>query len=215
MARLFFMFLFIGFSLPVFSQDTFELWKALNDTTLPFKAFDFAYRGLLKAKPKNPDILSIIDFTKPSHEKRFYIIDLKNRKILVKTYVAHGKNSGWDYAVSFSNTSKSLKSSVGFYLTGETYYGKHGYSLRLYGLEPGINDNAYKRTIVIHGAWYVSEDFISKYGRLGRSWGCPAVPEDLAKTIIDYIKDGTLLFIYSNDSTYWQKTLFKPKSNIE
>jgi hypothetical protein len=116
--------------------------------------------------------------------------------------VAHGKNSGENIADSFSNDSKSLKSCLGFFLTAETYTGKHGYSLKLDGLEPGINDNARQRAIVIHGADYVSASFAQQHGRLGRSWGCPALPTDRSKEIIDKISQGSCLFIYGNDPKY-------------
>jgi hypothetical protein len=120
----------------------------------------------------------------------------------MKSLVAHGKNSGVNYAESYSNQRYSNKSSLGFYVTGETYTGKHGYSLRLKGLESGINDNAYKRAIVIHPAKYVSREFINKFGRLGRSYGCPAIPLENHGEIINMIKGKTCLFIYYPDSFY-------------
>jgi hypothetical protein len=122
--------------------------------------------------------------------------------------VAHGKNSGENFAESFSNVPESLMSSPGFFITAETYTGKHGYSLRVDGLEKGINDNARVREIVIHGADYVSDDYIKKYGRLGRSWGCPALPAALSNKIIDKIKEGTCLFVYSTDKNYNKNTEF-------
>jgi hypothetical protein len=151
---------------------------------------------------KDESIITIIDFSKPSTEERLFVIDLENKKILHSSLVAHGKNSGWDVANKFSNISGSLMSSLGFYLTSDTYYGKHGYSLRLKGLEAIFNDKAEDRAIVIHKAGYVSEQFIKKYGRLGRSWGCPALPVRSARTIIDEIKSGTCLFIYAEDENY-------------
>ena len=155
----------------------------------------------------NERLLTIIDFTKPSTEKRLFIIDLNNQELIHHTLVAHGKNTGLNLAESFSNTSQSLQSSLGFYTTGEPYYGKHGYSLRLDGLEEGINDNARKRAIVIHGAKYVSEDFIETHGRLGRSWGCPALPLEQTKEIIDLIKKGSCLYIYSDDENYLKNSV--------
>jgi hypothetical protein len=139
----------------------------------------------------------IFDVTKPSTEKRFYVLDLKGKKLLYHCLAAHGKGSGENNANLFSNTPNSMKTAPGFYLTLSTYSGKHGYSLKLRGLEKGINDNAEKRAIVIHGADYVSDDFIKVHGRIGRSWGCPALPVGLSKEIIDCIKDGTLLYIFA------------------
>ncbi len=142
------------------------------------------------------DILTIVDFSMSSKEERLWVIDLKNNQILFQSLVAHGRNSGIEYATSFSNKPESHQSSLGFYTTGETYIGKHGYSLRLDGLEKGINNNARKRAIVIHGADYVSETFIENNGRLGRSFGCPSVPEELSKELIDTIKNKSCLYIY-------------------
>ena len=169
----------------------------LNDK-LDFTVFNRAMIGYNSFNLINKKVLTLIDFSKPSTEERLFIIDVENRKLLFQTFVAHGKNSGVNIATQFSNRSGSLKSSLGFFITAETYYGKHGYSLRLDGMEKGINDNARKRAIVVHGAKYVSDDFIRKYNRLGRSWGCPAVSDDLSKEIIDLIKDGSCLFIYAN-----------------
>ncbi|MDA3953133.1 MAG: murein L,D-transpeptidase catalytic domain family protein [Bacteroidales bacterium] len=154
--------------------------------------FSLMDEGLLK----NDSIVSIIDFSKPSTEKRLFILDLKNQKILKKTFVAHGMLSGVNIAESFSNKRHSNKSSLGLYVTGETYQGKHGYSLRLDGQSTEWNDNARKRAIVIHGAKYVSESFIEKNGRIGRSFGCPAIPVEESEEIINLIKDGSSLFIY-------------------
>ena len=151
-------------------------------------------------------LLTIIDYSKPSTEKRLYVVDPASEKILHASLVAHGKNTGQNIASVFSNKSGSLRSSLGFFLTGEPYYGKHGYSLRLHGLEKGINDNAYQRNIVIHGADYVSQEFALKHGRLGRSWGCPALPEKTTRMVIDRIKSGTCVFIYGTDSTYRRKS---------
>lgn len=163
-------------------------------------AFNMALNGYydLKSKNlvKNDSIIAIVDFSKPSDEKRFYIIDIKNKEIIKYTYVAHGMQSGIEIAESFSNRRLSYKSSLGLYLTQETYQGKHGYSLRIEGMSKDLNDNAYKRAIVIHGADYVSKDFIQQNGRLGRSFGCPAVPMNEVNEIIDLIKDGTCLYIY-------------------
>ena len=158
------------------------------------------YRQIDNIKKKN--IITIIDFSKPSTEKRFFVIDLQNKKLLYRCFVAHGKNSGGNYAKSFSNQQSSLESCLGFFLTAETYNGKHGYSLKLDGLEKDINDNSRAREIVIHGADYVSQEFIDKYGRLGRSWGCPALPPEISKEVIDKISNGSCLFIYGDDKYY-------------
>jgi hypothetical protein len=158
---------------------------------------------LPKGKP-----LTVIDFTLPSTEKRMWVIDMEEGKFLYFGLVSHGRNSGDLLAERFSNVSSSYMSSLGFYLTGETYQGKHGYSLRLDGLEQGFNDKARERAIVIHGAEYAREQFIKQTGRLGRSLGCPALPPDIAKEVIDLIKDQSLLFIFGKDSNYLSKSRF-------
>lgn len=174
---------------------------------LDFEIFQNAMESLDEMVYENEDILSIIDFSKPSTEKRLFIIDLKQQKILHHTYVAHGKNTGQNEAVKFSNAKGSNSSSLGLYSTAEPYFGKHGYSLRLDGLEKGFNDNARSRAVVMHSASYVSEDFIKKYGRLGRSFGCPAVPVEHSKEIIDLIKGGSCLYIYADDETYLENSI--------
>ncbi len=147
--------------------------------------------------------LTIFDFSKPSSQRRFYVIDLANQELLYDTYAAHGKGSGaGDKTEKFSNVPDSKKSSIGLYLTAGTYYGHNGISLRLYGLDKGFNDNAYKRYIVIHGAPYVSKKFMKSYGRIGHSWGCPAISQTLIKPIIERIKDGTYLFAYYPDEKW-------------
>ena len=155
----------------------------------------------------NEDIVTIIDFSKPSTEKRLFILDLEKQKILYHTYVAHGKNTGQNVATKFSNNKGSNQSSLGLFRTAESYQGKHGYSLRLDGLEKGFNDNARSRAVVMHSASYVSEGFIQKHGRLGRSWGCPALPVELSKEIIDLIKEGSCLYIYADDSNYLENSI--------
>ena len=186
----------------------YELYHQLNlaELGLSENAFNYATEGydVLNeiGKISNQKVLTIIDFSLPSSKKRLFIIDLLAGKLLFNTYVAHGQNSGQKIAKDFSNDISSLQSSLGFYETAKTYIGKHGYSLHLYGLETGINDKAYVRSIVIHGASYVSEKFINQNAYLGRSWGCPAIPEILSKSIIDAIKEGSCLFIYANDKKY-------------
>lgn len=178
----------------------------LNVQGLSQHAFDCAVKGYeyLKAQGKiaNDNVISIADFTKPSSQKRLFVIDIKNCKVLFNTYVAHGQGSGQAIAREFSNKPESYQSSLGFYRTEDTYNGKNGYSLHLEGMEKGINDKAEERAIVMHGAPYVSEAFISQKGFIGRSWGCPAVPEKLNKPIIEKIKNGSCLFIFSENSKY-------------
>jgi L,D-transpeptidase catalytic domain len=156
---------------------------------------------------QDKQIITVIDFTRPSSEKRMWIIDLKNNKLLLNTYVAHGQGSGENLANSFSNIEESHQSSLGFYVTSETYIGKHGLSLRLDGHDKGINDKARNRDIVVHGASYVSESFIKSTGRLGRSFGCPAVPVELTDKVIRLIKDKTCMFIHGNAKSYQSKLL--------
>lgn len=173
-------------------------------TELPsFSALDLALQGYAKLeKELKKPVLSVIDFSLPSTEKRFWIIDMANQEVLLHTVVSHGKNSGMLMAEKFSNSPESNQSSLGFYKTAETYQGKHGYSLRLDGLEKGINDQARNRAIVIHGADYAREQVAKMSGRLGRSLGCPAVPTELSDEVIDLIKEGSLLFIYAPDQKY-------------
>ena len=173
---------------------------------LDFNIFSSAIAGYSTINKKNSKVFSIIDLTKPSNKKRLFILDLEKEKLLYNALVAHGKNSGLIIPTKFSNKVGSLKSSLGFYLTGETYIGKHGYSLLLNGLEKGINDNARVRGIVIHGANYVSKRYIEQNNRIGRSWGCPAVSNELSREIIDTIKDGSCFFIYSDDVNYQKKS---------
>ena len=141
-------------------------------------------------------VMAIADFSKSANSKRFWIFDFKNEKLLFHTWVAHGKYSGEEFASAFSNVPGSKKTSLGAYVTAETYQGGHGYSLKLDGLEKGINDKARERAIVMHGAKYVSTDFIRNYGRLGRSFGCPAVSVTESKAIIDVLKEGAFLYHY-------------------
>jgi hypothetical protein len=150
----------------------------------------------------NKKIISVIDFSLPSSKKRLFVIDVESCKVLYNTYVAHGSNSGKEYATRFSNTPESNQSSLGFYETLGTYMGDNGYSLRLEGLERGFNDNANRRAIVMHGAAYVNENLINTQGYIGRSWGCPALPQNMYVPVINKIKNGTCLFIYSPDRNY-------------
>lgn len=171
-----------------------------NHFQLPnLESFSEALKGFYSLKERGffrKDFLTIIDFSLSSRVKRLWIIDMAQNKIVFNSLVAHGKNSGEDYANQFSNKNESNKSSLGFYATGEVYQGKHGLSLKLDGLEKGVNDNARQRAIVIHGADYVSDNFLKNHSRLGKSHGCPAVPMGLSKKIIETIKDKSCLFIY-------------------
>lgn len=163
-------------------------------------AFEYAKKGferlLEEGRLLNDSIISIIDFSKPSSEKRLYILDMKNYRVIYNTLVSHGRNSGKEMANQFSNQHSSYMSSPGFYITRETYEGKNGYSLKLEGLEPGINDNAYERGIVVHGAPYVNDSYVQSQGYIGRSQGCPAVPSNLAIPVINTIRNGSCMFIY-------------------
>lgn len=161
------------------------------------------YASLLnEGKIQNSRYLTLIDFSLSSKVRRLWVIDLNSDSVVHHSLVAHGKNTGEEYAVNFSNRPKSNMSSLGFYVTGSTYYGKHGFSLLLDGVEEGINDNARKRAIVIHPAAYATQDFSRKYGRLGRSFGCPALPPAKSEAIIDTIKDKSCLFIYHPNREY-------------
>jgi hypothetical protein len=167
-------------------------------------ALVYAYKGQQKLVKKgilpNSGILTVCDFSQPSDSKRLYIIDVKNFKVLLNTYVAHGKNSGDEYASRFSNRTRSLQSSLGFYVTKGTYFGKHGLSLRLAGQDGGYNDKAESRAIVVHGASYIGDEWLG--GKMGRSFGCPAVPQRYASKVINLIKNGTCLFIYHPLKSY-------------
>lgn len=214
-------------SLPVFAEDLFK--AKVRDTRLydlfvkegvPESALKRSFQFLnlhrnkrVKVKAKirtfkrsqigsralhlDKDHLAIIDYTKPSKEKRLYILDLKKGSVS-RHLVAHGKGSGSDIATKFSNEEGSLMSSLGFYLVGNTYWGQHGETLNLYGLDP-FNDQAAERNIVMHAASYVSEDFIKTSGRLGRSWGCPAVSQEVMDQVITLLQDGGLIYAYHEE----------------
>lgn len=187
-----------------------EIYASLdfqNINQLNSDVFEKAYLGfenLKKAGMLNEDshLLTICDFSLSSSEKRLWVIDTAEKKILFNSLVAHGKNTGEEFAQKFSNTESSYQSSLGFYVTEATYNGANGYSLKLLGMDNGYNDAALQRAIVMHGADYVSEDFIKNQKRLGRSWGCPAVPRALAEPIINTIKGKNGLFIYYPDQQY-------------
>lgn len=183
---------------------------SLDSLGLSHEAYHKAVGGFLSlvltGEVRNAGTLSIIDFTLPSTQKRLFILDLYNGRLLFNTLVAHGRNSGKLVANRFSNRCNSFMSSLGFYLTGEPFIGQHGYSLRLEGKEKGWNDNVLRRAIIMHPAGYVSEEHIRQWGYLGRSEGCPAIPEELDRPIIDVIQGGSCLFVYSPDKKYLQKS---------
>ncbi len=172
------------------------------------------YSLLQEGSLNNKDLLTIIDFALPSTQKRFFTIDLRNLKIRFNTYVAHGKNTGENIAREFSNIPQSNQSSLGFYVTGETYVGSKGYSLRLDGMEKTFNGNIRNRAVVVHGADYVSESWINRYGRLGRSQGCPALPPNMSHEVIDAIKNRTAIFTYYPDETYLKTSKYLKVDNL-
>ena len=190
------------------SAGFFELYDNLQLGALDLSrdAFQRAVEGFLALQSAgrlgNSNVLSIIDFSLPSSQKRLFILDMRNGRLLFNALVAHGRNSGTLMATRFSNRCSSLMSSLGFYLTGNPFMGRHGLSLRLEGMEKGWNDHALQRAIVMHSAPYVSEEHIQKWGFLGRSEGCPAIPEKLRTAIIDEIKGGSCLYIYAAGNRY-------------
>ena len=198
----------------LFNAKLHESYDALGPAAqgLKFEVFEKAMTGYLNLKQTNrlagdKQLLTVVDFDLPSTEKRLWVVDLASRKVLFHTLVAHGHNSGENEATAFSNTDASNMSSLGFYVTGREYEGKHGHSLRLEGLDEGFNTNAAARSVVMHGADYVSEEFIKENGRLGRSLGCPALPMDQYAQIIDAVNGGTCLFINKSDAGYNSKFL--------
>ena len=175
-------------------------WETIRrggiDPALFALALDAAEHAVARGEATAPRTLTVIDFSKPSTDKRMWVYDLRSRELLFHEHVAHGRGSGANLATQFSNVPESNQSSLGLFRTGEAYIGKHGLSLRLDGLERGINDRARERAIVIHGADYVNASTAQAQGRLGRSLGCPAVRPDIAPRLIDAVKDGGLLFAY-------------------
>ena len=192
------------------SRRTLDLFQAeapeLNPAVL--EAALSATQCAQRNTPVKRKILSVIDYSLPSTEPRLWVFDLEKRELLFHELVAHGVNTGENMATRFSNVEGSRQSSLGLFLTDKTYIGRNGYSLKLHGLEEGVNHRALERTIVLHGAWYVSEAFRREHGRLGRSWGCPAVKREVAKPLIDTIKDGSLLFVYYPDPEWLSSSDF-------
>lgn len=183
---------------------------SLDSLGLSKEAYQFALKGhdqlMKEGKLLNEEIISIVDFSLPSTQKRLFVIDISTGQLLFNSLVSHGRNSGKEMATSFSNSPESFKSSLGFYVTGGTYKGKHGFSLRLEGEEDGINSNAMERAIVMHAAEYVNERLGRRQGYIGRSLGCPALPVSLHKKIIRTIQNGSCLFMYSPDANYISKS---------
>ena len=185
-----------------------SMYKEMNldSAGLNKEAFEYAYIGYARLRKRHllhkATILSVCDFSQPSSEQRMYVIDIYNKKLLYRTFVAHGINSGNEYANSFSNRRNSWKSSLGFYITKQAYHGDNGLSLRIQGMDRGFNDMANHRNIVIHGAPYVSSRILKKYGVMGTTFGCPAIPEDMSSQIIPVIKKGSCFFIYYPSPRY-------------
>lgn len=183
----------------------YEAFVGQNDSMPQLISFTSAVKGYLKLQSQGKienETLTIIDFSLSSKAKRLWVLDMTSNKVLFNTVVAHGRNTGGEFATNFSNKNNSNQSSLGFYITDNTYYGKNGLSLFLDGQEKGINDNARKRYVVFHGAKYANPDFAKRQGRLGRSLGCPAVPTAFNTEIIKTIKNKSCLFIYHPNKNY-------------
>ena len=191
-----------------FQVDVYKLYEeiGLEQSGLRLNVFNEALVGYLNLKAQgqlsDKKMLTVVDFEKPSTEKRLWVIDLAEKRVVFNSLVAHGKNSGENIAQSFGNLVNSEKSSLGFYVTQDVYMGKHGLSLKLAGMDENFNTNALERCVVMHGADYVSENFIAQHGRLGRSQGCPALPMDNHKEIIQVVKGKTCLFIHADEGEY-------------
>jgi hypothetical protein len=166
-----------------------------------------------KGLVRRPDLLTVIDYSVPSDKPRLFTFNLAARKLLFRELVAHGKNSGGNVPNFFSNSPGSLATSLGLFVTADTYNGSNGYSLRLKGLEEGVNDMAFDRAIVMHGASYVSRAAVRALGRLGRSWGCPAVRSEMARKIIDTVKGGSPIFAYYPDRNWLEQSVFFRKGS--
>jgi hypothetical protein len=195
----------------VYAQIDFGPYKKMDKDV--FEKALYGYLNLQNAGKLNngKNLLTIADMSKSSTQHRLWVIDLDQKKVLVNDYVAHGQGSGDEFATQFSNTNQSHQTSLGFYVTDATYSGKHGLSLHLRGMDQGYNNAAYERDVVVHGAAYVSDAFVAGQGKLGRSWGCPAVSNELAPRLINMIKDGTCLFIYYPQKQYLQSAYWLNK----
>lgn len=185
-------------------------YMSLEQSGLNEKAFEYAWRGyhnlLKRGLIRKRSVLSICDFSQSSCSKRMYVIDVRHKKLLYRTFVAHGQNSGAEYADSFSNEPDSYKSSLGFYVTQKTYYGRNGLSLRIDGVDSGYNDLAGKRNIVLHGSSYVSLKYMNNNGAIGTSQGCPALSKTMSPKIIRLVKNGSCLFIYHPTQQYLEQS---------
>ena len=189
--------------------DVKSVYDSLNiKDKIDYSIFQKAYLGYIQIQNKNPGVLIIIDYTRPSNEERFYVLDLNKKKLVYSTRVAHSKNSGLEIPLEFSDDPNSYQSSLGFFVTLGEYNGAYGYSLRLKGLEENINANAEDRAIVIHGGDIVEDEYIKKFGFAGRSLGCPVLPHSLTRPVIDFIKHGRVLFIYGNDEEYINDSVY-------
>lgn len=191
----------------LFENHIVELYQDFElDSVMDFKVFRYGligyYNMLEKGLLPRDSLITIIDFDQPSDNERLYILNVSNKTLLARSLVAHGKNTGDIEARYFSNKARSNQSCLGFFFTGETYDGKHKYSLKIDGVDTLYNHNARTRGVVFHGAEYVSKDYIEYNGRLGRSFGCPALPQATNKEIVDMIKGGSMLFIYASNEKY-------------
>jgi ribulose bisphosphate carboxylase small subunit len=193
----------------IYANEVYQniLHKGYN---LSQEVFNMAFKGFEKlssiGKLNSDSLITIIDFTKSSKEKRMFVVDLKRKQVVFNTVVSHGMKSGAEFARSFSNKMNSHQSSIGFYITGNPYKGSNGYSLKLDGIEQGFNDRAMERAIVMHGAPYANERMIKVKGFLGRSFGCPALPQQINKQVINTIKQGNMLFVYYPDQKYLKES---------
>jgi hypothetical protein len=196
----------------IFDEKSHEMYDSINEQCpdLRYETFRYALAGYVRLSMENMlsnrGLLTIIDFSLSANKERMWVIDLKHKDVLVQSLVAHGRSSGEEFAHSFSNTAQSYMSSLGFYVTGDPYIGKNGLSLRLNGVEKGINDNACERGVVLHGAEYVSENYIKANGRLGRSQGCPAVPVSINSLLCQLLAFKTCMFCYYPDRNYFSRS---------
>ena len=188
-----------------FNQYANQLYDCVNDAQLNSEAFNLALKGyfslLANNELENKKYLTVVDMSLSSNTERFFVIDMETQEMVYKSLVAHGRNTGEEFAANFSNKQSSYQTSLGFYKTAETYDGKRGFSMKLDGLEYS-NSNARDRGVIIHGADYVSDRFIEENGRLGRSLGCPALPMDSFKEVVEMLKEGSCLFVYFPQKYY-------------